>query len=83
MTFPNVDILVISIIISNHIVHRVLIDDDSAINILFTAVMVQKRIPSSKLTLIKTPFITCCIKHPFEMCFPLAKFHGDCYVIDL
>jgi hypothetical protein len=45
--------------------------------------MVQKRIPSSKLTLIKTPFITCCIKHPFEMCFPLAKFHGDCYVIDL
>jgi len=83
VTFPNVDALVISIVISKDIVHRVLIDDDSAINILFTTIMFQKGIPSSKLTPVKTPFITCCIEHPFEMCLPPAKLHGDCYVIDL
>jgi hypothetical protein len=55
VTFPYNDTLDISTIISNHIVHQVLVDDGSAVNILFVEVMVQIGIPSSKLTPVKPP----------------------------
>jgi ssRNA-specific RNase YbeY (16S rRNA maturation enzyme) len=40
MTFPHEDALVISTVIFNHKIHRVLVDDDSTTNILSVEVMV-------------------------------------------
>jgi ATP-dependent phosphoenolpyruvate carboxykinase len=57
VNFQHEDILIISIVISNHKVHHVLVEDDNVVNILFTEVIVQIGISSSKLTLVKTPFI--------------------------
>jgi hypothetical protein len=57
VTFLYENALIISIVISNHRVHRVLVNDGNAINILSMEIMVQVRILFLKLTLVKTLFI--------------------------
>ena len=57
VTFSHKDTLVITTIISSYKVHRVLVDDDSVVNIISIKFMVQMRIISSKLTPVKTPLI--------------------------
>jgi hypothetical protein len=57
VTFLYENALIISIVISNHRVHRVLVNDGNSINILSMEIMVQVRILFLKLTLVKTLFI--------------------------
>jgi hypothetical protein len=57
VTFPHKDVLVISIILSNHQVNWVLVDDDSTVNILSYKVMAQMGISPLRLTPIKTPLV--------------------------
>ena len=57
VTFSCEDSLVISIVLTNHRVYRILLDDGSVINILSNNVMTQTRIDSLRLIPVKTHFI--------------------------
>ena len=57
MVFSYEDALVMSTVLSNHRVYRVLMDYISAINILSSDMMAQIRINLSRSTLVNNPFI--------------------------
>jgi hypothetical protein len=50
---PHEDALVISIVLTNHQVHRVLVDDESLVNILYKKKMSNTRIDPSRMTHVK------------------------------
>jgi hypothetical protein len=58
VTYPHEDALVIFAVLANHMVHRVLVDDDSYVNILSREVMSQTRIDPFRMTLVKTFLIS-------------------------
>jgi hypothetical protein len=57
VTFPHEDALVISTFLANHHIHRVLVDDDSVVNILYSYTVAQIGIDPLRLTPVKTPLI--------------------------
>jgi len=57
LVFPHEDALIISTVIYNHKIHRALINDGNAVNIVSVEVTVQMGIPSSRPTPVKTPLI--------------------------
>jgi len=57
VTYPYEDTLVTSTVLSNHQIHKVLVDDGSSVNILSRDVMSQIGINPSRMTHIKTLLI--------------------------
>jgi hypothetical protein len=55
--YPHEDALVISPVMEGHRVYKILMDNDSSVNILSTEAMMKMGIDASRMTPVPTPFI--------------------------